>query len=113
VQERTVVSKETSDTLTTMMIESAEHGEAQWTASPTHHIAGKTGTSQVAQAGGYDEDQTIASFIGFAPPQDPKFVMLVKLVGPTSSIWAAGTAAPLWYSTADDLFLSLNIPPDR
>lgn len=111
--ERTVVSKETAQTLSKMLIESARHGEAQWTVSRTHEIAGKTGTSQVAQAGGYDEDQTIASFIGFAPPQDPKFVMLVKLVGPTSSPWAAETAAPLWYSIAEDLFLALNIPPDR
>lgn len=111
--ERTVISPETAHTLTKMMIESAQHGEAQWTVSRSHTVAGKTGTSQVAQAGGYDEDQTIASFIGFAPPEKPQFVMLVKLIGPTSSIWAAETAAPLWYATADDLFLALNIPPDR
>ncbi|MDQ5950851.1 MAG: hypothetical protein QG639_128, partial [Patescibacteria group bacterium] len=112
-KEREVISKETADTLSTMMIESAEHGEAQWTASPDHRIAGKTGTSQVAIEGGYLEDATIASFIGFAPPENPKFVMLVKLVKPTSSVWAAETAAPLWYSVADDLFLVLNIPPDK
>lgn len=113
IKEREVITKETSDTLTNMMIEAAQHGEAQWTASQTHMVAGKTGTSQVAEAGGYDENRTIASFIGFSPPENPKFVMLVKLVRPTSSIWAAETAAPLWYSTAEDLFLSLNIPPDR
>lgn len=113
VVERQVISKETADTLSTMMIESAEHGEAQWTASPDHQIAGKTGTSQVADQGGYHEDETIASFIGFAPPEQPKFVMLVKLMKPSSSPWAAETAAPLWYDIADDLFLILNIPPDK
>lgn len=113
IKERAVIKKQTADTLTGMMIEAAQHGEAQWTASRTHTIAGKTGTSQVAHEGGYAEDQTIASFVGFAPPENPQFVMLVKLVGPTSSIWAAETAAPLWYSTAEDLFLILNIPPDR
>lgn len=112
-EERQVVSKETSDTLTTMMIASAHHGEAQWTASHTHQIAGKTGTSQIPAGGRYLEDQTIASFVGFAPPQDPQFVMLVKFVGPTSSIWAAETAAPLWYSIASELYLALGIPPDR
>lgn len=112
-EERQVVSKETADTLTTMMIASAQHGEAQWTASHTHQIAGKTGTSQIPAGGKYLEDQTIASFVGFAPPEDPQFVMLVKFVGPTSSIWAAETAAPLWYSIANELYLALGIPPDR
>lgn len=112
-EERKVVSKATADTLSTMMIAAAEHGEAQWTASAHHRVAGKTGTAQVVQAGGYNDDQTIASFVGFAPPEDPKFVMVVKLVNPTSSIWAAETAAPLWYSVANDLFLALNMPPDK
>jgi stage V sporulation protein D (sporulation-specific penicillin-binding protein) len=114
VEERRVISKETADTVTKMMIESAGHGEAQWTASRTHWIAGKTGTSQIAaESGGYEESKTMASFIGFAPPDDPQFVMVVKLLAPTSSQWASETAAPLWYNTAKDLFLLLNLPPDR
>lgn len=114
VEERRVISKETAETVTKMMIESAGHGEAQWTASRTHWIAGKTGTSQIASdTGGYEESKTMASFIGFAPPENPEFVMVVKLLAPTSSQWASETAAPLWYNTAKDLFLLLNIPPNR
>lgn len=112
-EERRVISKETADTVTKMMIESAGHGEAQWTASKNHWIAGKTGTAQIAGDAGYEEDTTMASFIGFAPPENPKFVMIVKLKSPTSSPWAAETAAPLWYNIANDIFLLLNIPPDR
>ncbi|MBP7768541.1 penicillin-binding protein 2 [Candidatus Woesebacteria bacterium] len=112
--ERQVISAQSAATVAKMMIESAGHGEAQWTASRTHWIAGKTGTSQVPdEHGGYKPDKTIASFIGFAPPENPKFVMIVKLSEPTSSIWAAETAAPLWYGIAKDLFLLLNMPPDR
>lgn len=110
---RQVVSPKTAQTVTRMMITAAQSGEAQWTSSKTHTIAGKTGTSQVATAGGYAEDKTIASFIGFAPPENPKFVMLVKLTEPQSSPWAAETAAPLWYKIANKLFLLLQIPPDR
>lgn len=110
---RRVVSAQTAQQVTQMMIYSAQHGEAQWTYRPDHTVAGKTGTSQVASQGGYDEDQTIASFIGFAPAQKPAFVMLVKLTAPTSSIWAAETAAPLWYDIAEELYLLLQIPPDR
>lgn len=107
-----VVSPQTAKTVTQMMINAARAGEAQWTASRTHTIAGKTGTSQVASGGSYDKSKTVASFIGFAPVDDPKFIMLVKLTEPTSSVWAAETATPLWYKIADRLFLLFNIPPD-
>ncbi|HNS64885.1 MAG TPA: penicillin-binding transpeptidase domain-containing protein, partial [Candidatus Woesebacteria bacterium] len=110
---RRVVSAQTAQQVTQMMIYSAQHGEAQWTYRPNHTVAGKTGTSQVAVKGGYDEEQTIASFVGFAPANNPAFVMLVKLTAPTSSIWAAETAAPLWYDIAEELYLLLQIPPDR
>ena len=110
---RQVVSPETAQAVTQMMIYSAQHGEAQWTYRPNHTVSGKTGTSQVAIKGGYDESKTIASFIGFAPSQKPAFVMLVKLTAPSSSIWAAETAAPLWYDIAEELYLLLQIPPDR
>lgn len=108
-----VISAATAAQVTQMMVSSAQHGEAQWTDSKTHAVAGKTGTSQVAIKGGYDEDQTVASFIGFAPPTNPKFIMLVKLDAPQSSPWAAETAAPLWYHTADELYVLLGVPPDK
>jgi cell division protein FtsI/penicillin-binding protein 2 len=74
-------------------------------------VAGKTGTAQIPIAGHYDEDKTIASFIGFAPYEDPKFVMLVTLHEPESSPWASETAAPLWYSIAENLFVHYGIQP--
>ncbi|HYD35506.1 MAG TPA: penicillin-binding protein 2 [Vitreimonas sp.] len=111
--ERQVISSETADQVTKMMIEAAAHGEAQWIASKTHQVAGKTGTSQVAVNGQYDPEKTIATFIGFTPPENPRFIMLVKLVEPQSSPWAAETAAPLWYKIAERLYLLLNIPADK
>jgi len=111
---RQVISPETARKVTEMMVYAAKSGEAQWTYSKTHSVAGKTGTSQIpAKEGGYKQDATIASFIGFAPPENPQFLMLVKLIEPQSSPWAAETAAPLWYKIAEKLFLSLNIPPDQ
>lgn len=113
VVERQVISSDTASTVAMMMMNSAHHGEAQWTASKRYLIAGKTGTSQVAVEGGYAKDKTIVSFIGFAPVNEPKFIMMVKLNEPSSSPWAAETAAPLWYQIADKLFLLMNIPPDN
>ncbi|PIR59106.1 MAG: hypothetical protein COU69_01805 [Candidatus Pacebacteria bacterium CG10_big_fil_rev_8_21_14_0_10_56_10] len=107
-----VISTQTADQLTAMMVNAAQYGEAQWTAADTYLVAGKTGTSQVAVEGGYDSDRTITSFIGFTPPQQPAFLLFVKLNEPQSSPWAAETAAPLWYRIADDLRLLLDAPPE-
>ena len=68
---------------------------------------------QLVSYGHYDAEKTIASFVGFAPYDDPKFVMLVILKEPKSSPWASETAAPLWYSISKDLFLYFGIQPDR
>jgi len=111
--EQQIISQETAALVTEMMVSAAEHGEAQWIASNRYTVAAKTGTSQVADPeGGYKSDETIASFIGFAPANDPQFTMLVKLENPKSSPWAAETAAPLWYKTADKLMILFNITPD-
>ncbi len=112
-QEQQVISPQTAEAVTKMMINVANEGEAKWTVSKTHNTAAKTGTAQIPIDGHYDDKQTIASYIGFAPPDNPKFVMLVKLTAPQSSPWAAETAAPLWYHIADKLFLLMNIPQDK
>lgn len=107
------ISPATAQQVVQMMVHAASKGEAQWTASRTHTVAGKTGTSQIAVNGAYDPEKTIASFVGFAPAASPKFIMLVKLTEPSKSPWAAETAAPLWYAMAQKLYLLLNIPPDK
>ncbi|MDZ7587507.1 MAG: penicillin-binding transpeptidase domain-containing protein, partial [Patescibacteria group bacterium] len=106
-----VISSETSRIVTDMMVASAKSGEAQWVNVKGYRIAGKTGTAQVAVGGKYAEKKTNASFIGFAPADNPKFAMLVTLKEPQSSQWASETAAPLWFSIAQDLLNHFNVVP--
>lgn len=94
---RRVLSEETTKTVTEMMVYSAQQGDSKWTTSRDVNVAGKTGTAQISENGRYLEDKTIASFIGFAPAENPQFVMLVKLREPSTSPWGSETAAPLWY----------------
>lgn len=108
-----VISKKAADEITAMMAQAAKNGEAKWTNLSGYKVAGKTGTAQIPISGHYDETKTIASFVGFAPYDDPKFVMLVTLKEPQSSQWASETAAPLWFSIAKDLFYKYGIQPDR
>lgn len=107
-----VISEQAAKDITAMMVEAAKKGEAKWTFSKGFEVAGKTGTAQIPIAGHYDEEKTIASFVGFAPADDPKFVMLVILTEPQSSPWASETAAPLWYTIAKDLFSYFKIQPE-
>ena len=110
---RRVISEKAASQITQMMVEAARNGEAKWTHLQGFKVAGKTGTAQIPIAGHYDAEKTIASFIGFAPYDDPEFVMLVTLQEPQTSQWASETAAPLWYSIARDLFVRFGIQPEK
>ena len=107
-----VISKKAADEITSMMVLAASSGEAKWTHLRGFKVAGKTGTAQIPISGHYDQESTIASFVGFAPANDPKFLMLVTLREPVSSPWASETAAPLWYQIAKDLFIYFGIQPE-
>jgi cell division protein FtsI/penicillin-binding protein 2 len=102
------ISAETARIVSKMMQAAAQHGEAQYIYKNTQLIAGKTGTAQIPIAGGY-EDETIASFVGFAPYDNPEFAMLVKFERPQSSPWAAETAALTWNELAQKLFVIFGI----
>ncbi len=106
-----VVSPATAKVVTEMMINAVDQGEAKWAKPPGYRIAGKTGTAQIPVAGHYDTTKTIASFIGFAPADNPKFVMLTILREPSSSQWGSETAAPLFFSIAKELFSYYGISP--
>ncbi|MFH0749725.1 MAG: penicillin-binding protein 2 [Candidatus Gottesmanbacteria bacterium] len=107
---RQLFSNATAGVVTEMMIAAVDNGEAKWAKPKGYRIAGKTGTAQIPVAGHYDATKTIASFVGFAPADNPRFVMLVTLREPTSSPWGSETAAPLFFNIAKDIFLYLGIP---
>ncbi|MFH1289330.1 MAG: penicillin-binding protein 2, partial [Patescibacteria group bacterium] len=107
-----IFSKKTALTVTEMMIKAVDDGEAKWAKPEGYRIAGKTGTAQIPVAGHYDEEKTIASFVGFAPADDPRFVMLVSLKEPASSPWGSETAAPLWFDICRQLFSYWGISPE-
>lgn len=107
-----VISSTTAKVMTELMVNAVDNGEAKWAKPPGYRIAGKTGTAQIPVAGHYDEEKTIASFVGFAPADNPKFVMLVTLREPSSSPWGSETAAPLWFDIAKELFNYFGILPE-
>ena len=107
-----VIKPATARVMTEMMVNAVEKGWFEGFKPKGFRIAGKTGTAQIPIAGHYDEEKTIASFVGFVPADEPRFVMLVTLTEPTSSPWGANTAAPLWFEITKELLLHYGIMPD-
>ena len=110
---RQVIKESTAKIITEMMVKAVDEGEAKWSKPKGFKIAGKTGTAQIPVAGHYDPDKTIASFVGFAPADKPKFVMLVRYDQPSSSIYGSETAAPTFFEIAKELFVYYKIAPSE
>jgi cell division protein FtsI/penicillin-binding protein 2 len=106
-----VLSPASARVLTEMLVFAVDNGEAKWAKPKGYRLAGKTGTAQIPVAGHYDENKTIASFVGWGPADNPRFVMLVTLREPKSSPWGSETAAPLFFTIAKDIFSYWGIPP--
>ncbi len=108
-----VMTEEHAKELTEMMIKTVQLSNIS-AGVLGYSIAGKSGTAQIPSPEGYLEDQIIGSFIGFAPADDPKFIVLVKIEKPDFKLtqWADQNAVPIFGRVARRLFLHLNIPPD-
>ncbi len=111
-----VIKPKTSETITAMLVHSAQNGFAKAGKVDGHRIAGKTGTSQIAGPGGKYESgtgSTVATYAGYAPVDHPKFVILVKLDRPKKDDFGSKSAAPLFKDIAKFLFDYYGIPPDE
>lgn len=93
---RQVLSEQTSRTMGSMLREVVVNGHGKRADVPGYLVGGKTGTAQVAKSdgAGYEEGLNIGSFAGYAPINDPRFVVLVKLDNPKNVEWAESSAAP-------------------
>jgi len=109
----TPISEQTAKVMTEILVDAVNKGEAQWARIKGYRIAGKTGTASIPVKGHYDPSNTITSFIGFAPAQNPKFAMLVILDKPTVAIYGSETAAPIFFDIAKDILSYYGIPPSE
>jgi cell division protein FtsI (penicillin-binding protein 3) len=106
------ISPETAHIVTTMAV-TAVSREVYEGQVEGYTVAGKTGTAQIAENGIYLPNDTIASFIGWLPADDPEIIAIVKLDRPKASPWGSTTAAPAFARLANELVVLLDIPPDN
>jgi cell division protein FtsI/penicillin-binding protein 2 len=106
------ISANTADTISAMLSNALET-ESSAALVPGYRIAGKTGTAQIPlPGGGYDENNVNASFIGWGPVDDPRFIVYVWLEKPQSNKAASVVAAPIFKQVVEKLVVLLNVPPD-
>jgi len=112
---RRVITERSARLVTAMMVNVVEKGHGKKGGVPGYYVAGKTGTAQIANPNGkgYLEDGTIGSFAGYAPADNPKFVMVVKMDKPKIGAFAESTAAPVFGELAKYLLTYFEVPPER
>ena len=90
---RQVISKETSATLRQILESVVSEGTGQGAYIPGYKVAAKTGTAQKAENGIYMPGKYVASFVSFAPANDPKVVCLVIIDEPSGASHFGGVIA--------------------
>jgi cell division protein FtsI/penicillin-binding protein 2 len=86
-------------------------GTAPEAAVTGYDIAGKTGTAEKPENGVYSKDKYVASFVGFAPADDPKFLAAVIVDEPQVVHSGGEVAAPAFEKIASFALPYLGIPP--
>lgn len=110
---RQVISPFTARTLTQILTRVVSEGTGKPAAILGYDVAGKTGTAQKLDplTRRYSRAAGVLSFVGFAPAEDARFVMLVLLDEPQTAQWGSEAAAPVFAAVGSRLLRSLNVPP--
>lgn len=89
-----------------------EGGTAPKARVPGYRVAGKTGTSKKAVAGGYGDDY-VNTFAGIAPVSNPRLAVVVLINEPGGDLYYGGdTAAPVFAEVMSGALQLLNVAPD-
>ena len=106
------IKAETALSLSEMLANSLEQ-ESSDALVDGYRVAGKTGTAEIPTPYGYTSNQTNASFVGWGPVDDPRFLVYVWLEKPQTSIWGSEVAAPVFRQVVENLVILLDLPPDH
>lgn len=108
-----IVSDETVSKMKRLFSATVEEGTGHRAKVKGYLIGGKTGTAEVlSESGEYNKKQNLATFIGFAPLDNPEFIVLIGVHSPQGDSRGGGSvAAPVFKEFAEKAFAILNIRP--
>lgn len=108
------ISENVASTIVDILEKEVSEGGGNKAMVEGYHFGGKTGTAQKlnTEYGGYLDGRYIASFIGFGPVEDPKFVVLVAIDDPSNgSIYGGQIVAPVFKDIMSQLVRYYQISP--
>jgi len=110
---RRVISRETAQSLLTILRSVVEEGTGKEAALEQYSVAGKTGTAQKVDpvTGRYSHQRVVASFVAAVPAESPRLVILVTIDEPEILRWGGSIAAPTFREIARDALKYLQVPP--
>lgn len=111
---RQVFSREISrQVLQLMEAVASEEGTGSRARVPGYRVAGKTGTTRKAVAGGYG-DEYVGLFAGVIPASRPRVAIAIMINEPAGDSYHGGTvAAPVFSAIAEETMRILNVAPDN
>ncbi len=107
-----VISYDTAKQVASIMEGVVDNGTGKNAQISGYSVAGKTGTAQIPNpnTGGYFKEKYMASFVGFAPVNDPKITLIVVVENPRESIYGGSVSAPIFKAITEKVLFHLNTP---
>lgn len=105
-----VISKETADTLRSMLESVVSEGGGSNAAIEGYRIGGKTATSEKLPRG---TGKYISSFLGFAPADNPQVIALILIDEPVGTYYGGTIAAPVIRDIFENILPYLGIEPEH
>lgn len=111
--QKRVISQETSKKIRNLLRQTALKGTGKKADIVGYEVGGKTGTAEKAAAGGYNEKETIASFVATFPTSKPKYLVYVSFDKPNVQFNTGGmVAAPAAGEIIKNIAPTLGIKPN-
>jgi cell division protein FtsI (penicillin-binding protein 3) len=113
-EQHRVISKETASALRGMLEGVTLNGTAKKAQLDGYSAAGKTGTAQKIdpKTKAYSSTKFVASFVGFAPVNNPAVVIIVVIDEPGGSYHGGDVAAPVFRQIAEQILPEMGVMPD-
>ena len=110
---RRVISADTARSMRDILLTVVEDGTGKAARIPNYTVGGKTGTALVAVNGSYRARKYNASFVGMAPVDRPRVIVLAVVNEPHPYYYAGIVAAPLFQKVMTQALLRLKVPPSQ
>ena len=105
-----VLSPQTVERINEILVGVVERGTGKQAAVEGYSAAGKTGTAQKVERGGYSHSKVLASFVGYVPAEAPQLAIVVMIDEPQRAKWGGEAAAPVFKRIAQQALYYLQVP---